>query len=199
MVTFTDGKKDGKNYRLYRLRHDAKPDDYAAMYEVLTRRYKRAKEENTLPDLLIVDGGKGQLNVALKVMEELNVTGVDVFGLAKEEGRHDKGMTEEQVFLPEKKEPILLKRNSPILYLLQKMRDEAHRVAINFHRKRRSKKTISSSLDGIVGIGPAKRKALLKHFGSVKKIKEASEAELREVKGISEANAKAILKFLNEI
>ena len=106
LVAFTNGLKDSKRYRLFRLKIGTKPDDYASMYEVLIRRYKRAKEENDLPDLVIVDGGKGQLNVALKVFEELNVTGVDVIGLAKEQGRHDKGMTEEQIFLPDQKEPI---------------------------------------------------------------------------------------------
>lgn len=198
MVTFTEGKKDGKRYRLYRLHIDNKHDDYAAMYEVLFRRYKRAKDENTLPDLVVVDGGKGQLGIAQKVFEELNVTGVDIIGLAKEQGRHDKGMTEEQVFLTGAKEPIMLKRNSPILFLLQKMRDEAHRFAITFHRKRRSKKVLRSSLDDIPGIGPKKRKALIKHFGSVKNIRESSVDELSAVKGISGTNAEVIYEFFHK-
>jgi excinuclease ABC subunit C len=195
MVVFTNGEKDSKRYRTYKLRMEATPDDYAAMYEVLTRRYKRAKEENDLPDLLIVDGGKGQLNMALRVLQELDIIGIDVIGLAKEQGRHDKGMTEEQVFLPECKDPILLKKNSPILFLLQKIRDEAHRVAITFHRKRRSKKTIHSALDDIPGIGPVKRKALLKHFGSLKKVELATPEELKQVKGISDANIAIIQSF----
>lgn len=195
MVAFTDGLKEGKRYRLYRLKVGTKPDDYAAMHEVLFRRYKRAKEENDLPDLVIVDGGKGQLNIALKVFEELNVTGVEVIGVAKEQGRHDKGMTEEQVFLPGRKEPILLKKNSRILFFLQKIRDEAHRTAVSFHRKRRSKSTLHSALNDIPGIGPAKRKALLTYFGSLKKVEIASEEELMKVKGISAANATAIMTF----
>jgi excinuclease ABC subunit C len=195
MVAFTDGLKDSKRYRTYRLKIGTKPDDYAAMEEVLTRRYKRAKEENDMPDLVIVDGGKGQLNVALKVFEELNVTGVDLIGLAKEQGRHDKGSTSEQIFLPHQKEPILLGKNSSILFLLQKIRDEAHRVAISFHRKRRSKKTLHSALDDIVGIGPAKRKALLTHFGSLKKVEIASEKELKQVKNISAANIATLKAF----
>lgn len=195
MVTFTDGKKDSRNYRLYRLHTDGKPDDYAAMHEVLYRRYKKARDENNLPDLVIVDGGKGQLNIALKVFEELNVTGIDLIGLAKEQGRHDKGMTSEQVFLTGISQPILLKKNSPVLFLLQKMRDEAHRFAITFHRKRRSKNVLKSSLDDIPGIGPKKRKLLLTHFGSVKKIREATIEELQAVKGISLANAKAVHIF----
>jgi excinuclease ABC subunit C len=195
MVVFTDGKKDGKRYRTYRLRIGNKPDDYAAMREVLIRRYKRAKEENDMPDLLIVDGGKGQLNIALQVFEELNVIGVDVIGLAKERGRHDKGMTAEQIFLPYQSEPILLKKTSPILYLLQQIRDEAHRVALAFHRKRRSKKTLHSALDDIPGIGYVKRKTLLNHFGSLKKVEIASEEELRQVKGITAANIAALKAF----
>jgi excinuclease ABC subunit C len=195
MVAFTDGLKDSKRYRLFRLKTGTKPDDYAAMHEVLMRRYKRAKEENDLPDLVVVDGGKGQLNIALKVLEELNVTGVDVIGLAKEQGRHDKGMTLEQVFIPNQKEPIMLSPRSPILFLLQKIRDEAHRVAITFHRKRRSKKTVRSALDDIPGIGPSKRKTLLIHFGSLKKVELATEEELRQVKGISARNAAAIQAF----
>lgn len=195
MVAFTNGLKDSKRYRTYRLKIGTKPDDYAAMQEVLWRRYKRAKEENDLPDLVVVDGGKGQLNIALKVFEELNVTGVDVIGLAKEQGRHDKGMTGEQVFLPNQKNPILLKKNSSVLFLLQRIRDEAHRVAISFHRKRRSKRTLQSALDDIPGIGPAKRKALLKHFGSLKKVEIATEEELKKVKGISDANIAALKAF----
>jgi excinuclease ABC subunit C len=195
LVAFMDGKKDGKRYRTYRLRIEEKPNDYAAMREVLMRRYKRAKEENDLPDLVIVDGGKGQLSVALKVFEELNVIGIDVIGLAKEKGRHDKGMTSEQVFLAESKEPIILKHSSPVLFLLQRIRDEAHRVAISFHRKRRSKKTLRSALDDIPGIGYVKRKALLTHLGSLKKVEVASEEELRQVKGITAANIAAIKDF----
>jgi excinuclease ABC subunit C len=195
LVVFTDGLKDNKRYRTYRLKIGTKPDDYAAMYEVLMRRYKRAKEENDLPDLVIVDGGKGQLKMALKAFEELNVTGVDLIGLAKEKGRHDKGMTEEKVFLPDQKEPIILKKNSPVLFLLQRIRDEAHRVAISFHRKRRSRQTLRSALDDIPGIGPIKRKALLAHFGSLKKVEIATADELRQVKGISEANVAALQAF----
>lgn len=195
LVAFTNGLKDNKRYRTYCLKRENKQDDYAAMQEVLLRRYKRAKEENDLPDLVIVDGGKGQLNIALQVFEELNITGVDIIGLAKEKGRHDKGMTEEQVFLPGQKEPLMLNKNSPILFLLQKIRDEAHRFAITFHRKRRSKKTLKSALDDIVGIGPMKRKALLTHFGSLKKIELATDEELRQVKGISTANISALRTF----
>jgi excinuclease ABC subunit C len=195
VIGFTNGLKDKKRYRTYRLSVGSKPDDYAAMRDVLLRRYKRAKENNDLPDLLIVDGGKGQLNIALKVFEELNIVGVDIIGLAKEQGRHDKGLTAEQIFVPNQPQPIMLKRTSPLLFFLQKVRDEAHRFVITFQRKRQSKKTIRSALDDIPGIGYAKRKALLTHFGSIKKLEIATDEELRQVKGISAANLAAIREF----
>lgn len=198
LVVFLDGVKDSKSYRKYRLKIGSKPDDYAAIREVLMRRYKRAKEENNFPDLCIVDGGKGHLSAAMEVFEELNITGVDLIGIAKEKGRHDKGSTEEQIFLPGRKDPLLLKKNSPVLFLLQKIRDEAHRTAITFHRKRRSKGILKSALLEIPGIGPAKVKALLIHFGSLKKIERASPEEWRQVKGISEANIDSLKAFFQK-
>lgn len=198
LVVFTEGQKDSNRYRKYKIRSVDTSDDYGALYEVLMRRFKRANDENDLPDLLIIDGGKGHLNIALKVFSELNIITVNVIGLAKEEGRHDKGMTAEQVFLPNIKDPILLRRTSPILFLLQQIRDEAHRVAITYQRKLRTKKTIKSVLDEIKGIGPAKRKALFHHFGSIKKMKEASEEELQKVRGISKNNAKTIHEFFSQ-
>ncbi len=195
LVAFTEGEKDSKRYRLYKLKNTAASDDYGAMREVLTRRYRRAKEENDLPDLLIVDGGKGQLNSALKVMEDLDIVTVDVIGVAKEQGRHDKGITGEQVFLPNVKDPVRLKKTSPILFLLQKIRDEAHRSAVAFHRKRRSKGTLRSALDSIEGIGPKKRQLLLRHFGSVAKLREATAEQLHAVPGLSQSNVKALLAF----
>lgn len=195
MVVFTDGLKDGNRFRKYKVKTVEGPDDYATMYEVLIRRYKRAKEENDLPDLLIIDGGKGHLNVALKALADLNIININVIGVAKEAGRHDKGVTAEQVFLPNIKDPIYLKSTSPVLFLIQKIRDEAHRFAITFHRKRRSKATLKTALIDIPGIGPAKSKLLLRHFGSVKKIVEATSEQLDQVQGLSQANIEAILQF----
>lgn len=195
MIAFTDGVKDRSRYRKYKVKTVTGPDDYATMMEVLMRRYKRAKEENDLPDLLIVDGGKGHLNVALKAFADLNIITVDVISIAKEQSRHDKGMTSEQVFLPNVKDPILLRHTSPVLFLLQQIRDEAHRFAITFHRKRRGKKTIRTALEDIPGIGPVKRKMLLRHFGSVKKLQEATVEDLKQVKGLSEANIQSIIAF----
>lgn len=197
MVSFVNGKKDSSGYRKFKIRSVDIPDDYGAMREVLTRRYKRAKEENNLPDLIVIDGGKGHLNVAIAILEELDIAVCDVIGVAKEEGRHDKGSTSEQVFLRNIKDPIFLPKNSRILYLLQQIRDEAHRSAIGYHRKVRSKQTIRSSLDDVFGIGPAKKKALLKTFGSLKGLAAATDEQILAVKGISEANLAAIRKMLS--
>lgn len=196
MVTFVNGQKETSGYRKYKIKTVDRGDDYGAMREVLTRRYKRAKEENNLPDLILIDGGKGHLNVAIAILEELDIAVCDVIGVAKEEGRHDKGSTEEQVFLRNIKDPILLPRNSRVLFLLQQIRDEAHRSAIGYHRKVRSKKTIRSALDDVHGIGPAKKKALLKTFGSIRGLKEAADESILEVKGISKANLAEIRKAL---
>ncbi|MBA3603056.1 MAG: excinuclease ABC subunit UvrC [Parachlamydiaceae bacterium] len=193
LVAYTEGRKDSNRYRVYKIKTAEGSDDYGAMREVLERRFKKGKEENDLPDLLIVDGGKGHLNCAIDILRVLDIVTIDLIGVAKEEGRHDKGATQEQIFLPNIKDPIILRSNSPILFLLQQIRDEAHRRAINFHRHRRSKKLIKSSLDDIKGIGPAKRKLLLNHFGSVKKLKEATLEELKSVKGLSQANINAIV------
>jgi excinuclease ABC subunit C len=196
LVAFTNGAKDTSRYRKYKIRSETGSDDYAAMREVLERRYRKAKEENNIPNLIIIDGGKGHLNLALKVLADLDIASVDVIGLAKEEGRHDKGMTYEQVFLPNIKDPIHFKKNSPVLFLLQQIRDEAHRTAITFHRKLTLKKNLRSAVEDIPGIGPVKRKTLLRHFGSLKKLLEASEEDLKAVKGMSDANIKSILAFI---
>ena len=199
LVAFTDGLKDSKRYRKYKIRTVDTSDDYAAMREAMERRYKRAKEENDLPDLLIVDGGKGHLNAALKVMSDLNIISVDIISLAKEEGRHDKGMTAEQVFLPNHKDPLLLKRTSPILFLLQQIRDEAHRTALTYHRKLRSKKNLRSSIDDIPGIGPVKRKGILTHFGSVKKLLEATSDDLLKIPSLNQRDRQALIEFITKM
>lgn len=196
LVAFTEGVKDSSRYRKYKIKGNLGSDDYGAMKEALERRYRRAKDENNLPDLLIVDGGKGHLNMALKILGELNIISMDVIGVAKEEGRHDRGATSEQIFLQNIKDPILLRKNSPILFLIQQIRDEAHRTAISYHRKLRTKKYLHSSVDDIPGIGPIKRRALLRHFGSLKKVLEADEEALKLVKGLTKTNIANILKFI---
>jgi excinuclease ABC subunit C len=193
-VTFIDGVPSKKYYRHYHLRNTDAADDYGAMREVLSRRF--SKNEQELPDLLIIDGGKGHLNAARKILEELNVVSCDLIGVAKEEGRHDRGMTSEQIFLPGVKDPIHLPPHSPILFLLQRIRDEAHRFAITFQKQQRSKRSLSSQLNDIPGIGPVKQKRLLRYFGSLKRIREATLEELISVKGITAKDAQVLIDHL---
>lgn len=195
MVAFTEGQKETKRYRTYRLHGTNGSDDYASLREVLIRRYKYAQTENNLPDLVLIDGGKGHLKIATAVFEELNVIGVEIVAIAKEEGRHDKGTTSEQLYLKDKKEPFILSKHSPLLFFLQNVRDEAHRFALAYQKKRRSKKLVTSLLEEIPGIGKAKRKALLIQFGSLKKIEAASDEALLSVKGISRKNLAALRNF----
>lgn len=197
MATFIDGKKNAARSRLYMVKSGA-GDDYGAMYEVLMRRYQRAIDEDNLPDLLIVDGGKGQLGVACKVFDELGITNVDVISLVKEQHRHDKGLTKERVCTPNRQDPIEIDPHSSLMFFLQRVRDEAHRMAINYHKKRRSKRTIKSELEEIPNIGPKKRTRLLQHFGSVKSIEAASLEDLKSIQGISEKDAQTILDFFKK-
>ncbi len=197
MVVFDEGEPDKGRYRRFRIKTVEGADDFAMMYEVLTRRYRRALEEKDLPDLLVVDGGKGQLGVAVEVLKELGISEVDVIGLAKMRTERDPFADEvthsaERVFLPGRKNPIVLKPNSTALFLLQRVRDEAHRFAISYHRQLRAQERLSSPLDAIPGIGPARRKALLRHFGSLKRVREATIEEITQVPGITPAAATAI-------
>lgn len=195
MVAFTHGERDKKRTRLFKIRDIKKGDDYAALHQVLSRRLIRAREENDLPDLIVLDGGKGQLNVALKVFKELDLATVDVIAVAKEEAKHTHGMTREKVYLPHHSEPIILDYRSPLLFLLQKVRDATHDKAIGFHRKRRAKSLITSVLDELPGIGPIKKKRLLSHFGSFKRIKEASREELKKIKGVTDKDIDKIISL----
>lgn len=192
LVVFVGGEKEPKSYRKYKGQTNCGADDYAAMREVLSRRFRGAKEG--LPDLLMVDGGKGQLGVAREVLREFDIVTVDIIAIAKDTGRHDKGLTQERIFLSEKDEPIILKSASPILFLLQQIRDEAHRFAISYQRHVRTKAVSKSKLDSVPGIGPKKKKALLQHFGSVKKIQEAHAEDLRQLKFLNKSDVEALLK-----
>jgi excinuclease ABC subunit C len=203
MVTFDEGEPDKNRYRRFRIKTVPGADDFRMMYEVLTRRFARAKQEGSYPDLLVVDGGKGQLNVALEVLRELEISEVDAVGLAKMRVDRDAQSpeltrSEERVFLPGRKNPVILKRNSNALFLLQRVRDEAHRFAITYHRQLRSKERLRSVLDGIPGVGAGRRKRLLRHFGSVRRIREASVEALAQVPGISLALADRIKSTLAE-
>ncbi|MBD5405442.1 excinuclease ABC subunit UvrC [bacterium] len=180
------------NYRKYNIKSDILGDDYKMMEEVLTRRYTRAKAENTLPDLIIVDGGKGQLDVAHHVLRRLELT-TPLVGIAKGENRN----AGEETLYQMGKEPINLAKNDPTLFFLQRIRDEAHRFAITTHRERRAKSTFRSALDDIEGIGASKKKALLNYFGSVKNIINANIEELIKVDGINKNLAEKIHKFFH--
>ena len=197
MVVFDEGEPEKSRYRRFRIKTVEGADDFAMMYEVLLRRYRRALEDHDLPDLLMVDGGKGQLGVAVTVFQELGITDVDVIGLAKMRTERDPFAEEvahsaERVFLPGRKNPIVLQPNSTALFLLQRLRDEAHRFAITYHRQLRSQERLRSPLDAIPGVGPARRKSLLRHFGSLKRVHAATLEELLQVSGISQATAEAI-------
>ncbi|MFZ4440352.1 MAG: excinuclease ABC subunit UvrC [Syntrophales bacterium] len=203
LVAFTDGLPVKEGYRRFRIRTVPGADDYAMMYEVLKRRYQ--KREN-LPDLVIVDGGKGQLGVALAVLKDLAIEGIDVIGLAKERddpGLHvpngTPGKGEDRVFIPGRKDPIYLSRWPAALFLLQRIRDEAHRFAVTYHRKVKEKADLQSLLDQIPGIGPARRKALLIFFGDVQRVRAASVEELQQVEGIGAENARRIRMFLDTV
>jgi excinuclease ABC subunit C len=200
MVVFDEGEPDKNRYRRFRIKTVEGSDDFAMMYEVLKRRYTRALEEHDLPDLLMVDGGKGQLGVAVAVFQELGITEVDVIGLAKMRTERDPFAEEvahsaERVFLPGRKNPVVLLPNSTALFLLQRLRDEAHRFAITYHRQLRAKERLSSPLDTIPGVGPSRRKALLRHFGSLKRIRSATLEELLQVSGITQTIAEAVCRW----
>lgn len=176
MVRFVDGKPDKKGYRYYNIKTVEGPNDFASMKEIVGRRYKRLiEEQQNLPDLIIVDGGKGQLSSAVEALKELSVYGrIPIVGIAKRL---------EEIYVPEDTLPLLINKKSPGLRLMQQMRDEAHRFAITFHRLKRSKKNTSSTLEEIDGIGRQTAAKLLQHFKSLKKIKEASLEELTELVG----------------
>ncbi len=176
MVRFVNGKPDKKNYRHFNIKTVEGPNDFASMKEIVGRRYKRVLEEALpLPDLIIVDGGKGQLTSACEALKELNLYGqVPIAGIAKKL---------EEIYYPEDQIPLLINKKSPGLMLLQQIRDEAHRFAINFHRLKRSKSQITTALEELGGIGKHTAEKLLRQFKSVKKIKEASEEELEKLIG----------------
>ncbi|HUO04664.1 MAG TPA: excinuclease ABC subunit UvrC [Candidatus Binataceae bacterium] len=197
-VTFDEGEPRKELYRRYRIRGFTGQDDFAAIYEVIRRRLERAIRDNEQPDLLVIDGGKGQLNAALLAIKELNLEGrIDCISLAKQHVLNDRHATEiaksdERVFLPNRKDPIVLPKNSTALFLLVRIRDEAHRFAITYNRELRRRARMRSALDDIEGIGPVRRRALLRHFGSLRRIREATASEISQVKGFNAALAETI-------
>ncbi len=199
MVCFRDGKPDKAGYRKFHIK-SVTNDDFSAVYEVVSRRFRRAQSGDSgwgVPDLLVIDGGKGQLNSALAALADLKLptdgeNGIDVIGLAKERDTETGGERPDRVFLPTVKDPVALTRNSAELFVLARLRDEAHRFANTFHRLARSKSTLRSAIDDIPGIGPKRRRVLLRHFGSVKAIKAASVDELAAVPGMTRKAAEAV-------
>ncbi|MFW5985025.1 MAG: excinuclease ABC subunit UvrC [Halanaerobiaceae bacterium] len=190
LVVFREGVPAKKDYRRFKIKTVQGADDFAMMREVAERRYSRLlDEERPLPDLILVDGGKGQLNAVKEVLDNLGLFDQPVIGLAKKE---------EEVFLPGQQQPVIFDLSSGALQLLQRVRDEAHRFAVSYHRKLRSRRLTHSMLDDIPGIGPERRKALLQHFGSLEKIKNARISQLKEAEGISSGLARRIFDYLKE-
>jgi len=192
MVVFEDGRPKTGEYRRFRIRTVSGPNDFASHQEVLRRRFRRARsgEEGSeeelrwkLPDLVVVDGGRGQVSAAKEVLDELGLHELPLAGLAKER---------EELFLPGRSEPVLLPATSPALYLVQRLRDEAHRFAITYHRDLRAKSTVRSAFDDLPGVGPKRRRALLRVFGSVKRVRDAPVEQIAAVPGISRALAERI-------
>jgi excinuclease ABC subunit C len=239
MVSFENNLPDKRHYKRFKIRTVSGQDDFASMAEVIRRRYTKAKEEGTIPDLILIDGGKGQLNAALDVLKDLGITlrpltstkpppqdeeqdeGVwelttpgapsssqlplegegmskepDVIGLAKARSGEEGTEREfERVFLPGVEEPVILEPTSATTHLVARVRDEAHRFAITYHRMLRAKRAVHSELDDIPGIGDARKKALLRHFGSVEKIKQATVEELAALKGMTEGVAEQVVSY----
>lgn len=192
MVVFVNGKPSKKDYRKYKIKTVVGPDDYASMREVIRRRYGRVQREGlTPPDLIVIDGGQGQVNIAKQVIQEELGLDIPIAGLQK----NDKHQTHELLF-GDPLEVVDLSRNSQEFFLLQRIQDEVHRFAITFHRQLRSKNSFSSQLDGIDGLGPKRKQNLMKHFKSLTKIKEASVDEIVEV-GVPRAVAEAVQRKLN--
>jgi excinuclease ABC subunit C len=201
-VFFLDGKSEKAGYRRYRIKSVSQADDYAMMREVLSRRFLTNKTLEEKPDLIIIDGGIGQLGILAAVMAELGIAGIDMAGLAKSRvsSRVSASVIErsnERVFLLGRKNPVVLRQNSPALLLLARIRDEAHRFAITYHRSLRSDAALASVLDRIQGVGKVLRRELLERFGSVQGIRETTVEELVKIRGVSGELAARIIRELS--
>jgi excinuclease ABC subunit C len=195
MVVFQDGRPKNAHYRTFAIRGLEGQDDVGAMREVIARRFARARDGepdesfSQLPNLVVVDGGRAQLAAALAAMEELDLARVAVVALAKRE---------EEVFVPGQAAPFRLDRHGAGLQLLQRIRDEAHRVALRYHRRRRDSRAMETIFEGLPGVGPARRRAILRHFGSVERFLEASQEELEGVPGLPAKTARALYAQLHK-
>jgi excinuclease ABC subunit C len=187
-VVFQNGEPRRAGYRHMRIKGDWGNDDYRSMQEAVARYFRRCRDEGQpLPDLAVIDGGKGQLGAARAALTDLGLDDIAVIALAKKE---------EAVYVPGRPEPVRLDRRNRALHLLQRIRDEAHRFAVRYNRKLRSKRTLRSDLSDIPGIGPGRQTALLRRFGSLKGVREATREEIARVPGFSEALASRILTYL---
>lgn len=190
LVVWEDGQAKKSDYRRFRIKTVTGANDFASMQEVVVRRYGEA-ENLPLPDLVLIDGGLGQLAAAMEGLRQVGRAGLPIIGLAKAHGEK-----EERIFVPGRKNPILLAPSSPATHLLQRIRDEAHRFAITYHRKLRGKALVSSRLDAIIGVGEIRRQRLLKQFGSLETIAQATDDQLREIGGVDARTAAEIRKAL---
>jgi excinuclease ABC subunit C len=184
MVVFEDARPKKSDYRKFAIKTVDGPNDFASMNEVIGRRFKRLQTPDATdaagwsawPDLIIVDGGKGQLGAALEALRALNLDNLPIVGLAKQN---------EELYLPNRRDPVILPRDAQALYLVQRVRDEAHRFALTYHRQKRTSAGLKSSLDDVHGIGPKRKKQLIAHFGSVKQIKQATVEEVSAAPGMT--------------
>jgi excinuclease ABC subunit C len=175
MICLDRGKFEKKHYRVFNIRTVEGADDFRSMAEAVDRRYRRMLAEGQpLPDMILIDGGRGQLNAAVNALNRLGIEEIPIAGLAKRE---------EEIYVPEREEPIRLERRDPALQLLQMVRDETHRFAVSSHRRRRSKRTLHSALDDLPGIGEKRRRLLIERFGSVSGVRQASAQDLINVLG----------------
>jgi excinuclease ABC subunit C len=196
VVVFVDGRPDPSAYRRYRITGVAGPDDYASMAQILRRRLGKEAASEALPDLLLVDGGKGQLGAALAVIADLQLGGrMDVAGIAKKDPA--RGEAQDKVFRPGRSNPVHFGREGDLLLFLQRVRDEAHRHAVAFHRRRRRASTLASALDAIPGIGQRRKAQLLAHFGSFEALRAATLAELSALPGFNRKLAATIQASLD--
>jgi len=207
-VCFVDGKPSRDNYRHYTIKTVVgAPDDFSSIFEVVDRRLRRAEEEHDLPDLLVIDGGRGQLNAAMDAMAKHPAVQLEIVSLAKSRVEKQRGRAEflntgdvrrtfERIYFPDRETPISLAPGTPEYRLFTQIRDEAHRFAISHHRKKRAKLSASSDLDTIPGIGPKLRAKLLETFGSLENLRKASLDELVKIKGLRESSAIALHSFL---
>jgi excinuclease ABC subunit C len=193
MVVFENGKPNKSLYRKYKIKTVDEQNDYAYMAEILTRRYGKGEKSKPYPDLLVVDGGKGHLNIALSIIKKFKIEkNLEVIGIAKKDVT--RGETNDKVYQPGRANPVNFGREGDLLLFLQKIRDESHRFAISFHRKRRDKKFIHSVFDTVPGIGKKRKETLLKNFGSIDNIRKATLEELISLPGIDRKIAKALKK-----